>query len=492
MSTDQRIFISYRRSDCQSQANGLNDGLRNRLPGAQVFMDLDSIPPGADFEEHIRSEIDQCDVVLVLIGDEWLAPRPGTSTRRIDQPNDFVRLEVMSALGAQGVRVIPVLVEGATMPEASELPDDIARLARLNAYVLSDTHWARDITELTNYLRGARPQAQAQIGPEPTVTFADIDANAVKYAVAALPRQFATKEVSTHPAMLATHEDVAQRSNYHTMVGRFLLQHRIDLGLDSPEAPQDERGSRWTKVAAPGVPAAPVPVAPSPPRSFVPSVPPPASSDGGRSSAGKWMIALPMISFGLLSFVPPIWAAGRAKQDPVRRRRLYLMAGALVIGLLIAFVLIGTSPTNAEGTATGTTSNIGAVLYFGCMVAGVVIAVRNRRPPTVLAGVSEQLARRDLRQQYRQLVGRDPALAASMHVGRPDLVRDYADGGLIDITSRPADGLERYAGMSAAEAAEVLRARAQLGRLAGLNELEAFSSLSQSTLTRLHDIAVFV
>ena len=61
-------------------------------------MDLDSIPPGADFEEHIRDEIDQCDVVLVLIGDEWLDPAPGTSTRRIDQPNDFVRLEVMTSL----------------------------------------------------------------------------------------------------------------------------------------------------------------------------------------------------------------------------------------------------------------------------------------------------------------------------------------------------------------------------------------------------------
>ncbi len=167
MSTDQRIFISYRRSDCQSVANGLNDGLRNRLPEAQVFMDLDSIPPGADFEEHIREEIDQCDVVLVLIGDEWLTPAADTGTRRIDQPNDFVRLEIMSALRAEKVRVIPVLVEGARMPAATELPEDIARLARLNAYVLSDSHWARDITELTNLLRGSGPKAPAEAGAGP-------------------------------------------------------------------------------------------------------------------------------------------------------------------------------------------------------------------------------------------------------------------------------------------------------------------------------------
>src|SRR4051795_4969997 len=68
----QRVFISYRRSDCQPQANGLHDGLRHRLPNASVFMDIDSIPYGVDFEQHIRAEINKCDVVLVLIGDNWL------------------------------------------------------------------------------------------------------------------------------------------------------------------------------------------------------------------------------------------------------------------------------------------------------------------------------------------------------------------------------------------------------------------------------------
>ncbi len=500
MGTDQRIFISYRRSDCQSQANGLNDGLRNRLPDAQVFMDLDSIPPGADFEEHIRHEIDRCDVVLVLIGDDWLTPEPDTGTRRIDQPNDFVRLEITSSLRAERVRVIPVLVEGAQMPAASELPDDIARLARLNAYVLSDSHWARDITELTNHLRGG-PKAQAETRTEPTVTFSDIDVNAVKYAVAALPRQFSTKDVSTHPAMLATHEDVAGRSNYHTMVGRFLMQQRNDLGLGSPEAPQGDRGSRWTKVSESGASAGPAqarpqPPAPrqdSPPRPFAPIAP--LVQSGGRSpssTTGKWMIALPVISFGLLGFVPPLWAASRVKHDPVRRRRLYLTAGALAFGILLAFTLIGASPEDADGSATGPASDIGAFLLLACMGAGVFVAVRNRNPAPVLAGTAEELARRDLRQQYRQLVSRDPALAASMGVGRPDLGREYDDGGLVDINSMPAEGLQRYAAMSSAEVAEVLRARTELGRLSGLNELEAFSTLSQGTLARLRDIAVFV
>jgi hypothetical protein len=150
---EPRIFISYRRNDCQSQANGLHDGLRHRLDRSKIFMDIDSIPIGADFEEHIRQEIEQCDVVLVLIGDEWLDPRPGAAMRRIDEPNDFVRLEIESSLQSEHVRVIPVLVEGAQMPQRDELPESIQRLARLHAFELSDSRWTSDIERLSVQLR---------------------------------------------------------------------------------------------------------------------------------------------------------------------------------------------------------------------------------------------------------------------------------------------------------------------------------------------------
>ena len=80
-------------------------------------MDIDSIPPGADFEEHIRSEIEVCDLVLVLIGDNWLDQAPDQpGRRRIDVDDDFVRVEIESALASPNTRVIPVLVEGAEMP----------------------------------------------------------------------------------------------------------------------------------------------------------------------------------------------------------------------------------------------------------------------------------------------------------------------------------------------------------------------------------------
>jgi hypothetical protein len=150
---EKRIFISYRRGDCQPQANAINDGLRHRIHPAHIFMDIDSIPPGVDFEEHVRNEIKICDVVLVLIGDDWLSATTYDGTRRIDDPDDFVRLEIESALASPRVSLVPVLVEGAEMPRAAELPESIRAMARINAIELSDQRWTSDIERLANVIR---------------------------------------------------------------------------------------------------------------------------------------------------------------------------------------------------------------------------------------------------------------------------------------------------------------------------------------------------
>lgn len=152
-SSGPRIFISYRRQDCQPQANGLNYGLCHRLPRANVFMDIDSIVPGEDFEQHIRREIEACDVVLALIGDNWLDRPHGTEQRRLDRPNDFVRIEIESAL-RRGVKLIPVLVEGAEMPRAEDLPESIRRLSRIHALELSDQRWTADMERLAGLIEG--------------------------------------------------------------------------------------------------------------------------------------------------------------------------------------------------------------------------------------------------------------------------------------------------------------------------------------------------
>jgi len=171
-----RVFLSYRRTDCQAQANGLYDGLRNRLPDARVFMDIDGIPYGVDFVDQIRRETAMCDVVLVMIGDNWLDPRPGTDVRRIDEPEDFVRLEIESALASSDVRTLPVLVENAQMPRASELPESIARLARINAIELNDLRWRADLDRLVDVVEDigrekgkvATPEQAPASGPAPS------------------------------------------------------------------------------------------------------------------------------------------------------------------------------------------------------------------------------------------------------------------------------------------------------------------------------------
>lgn len=509
---EQRIFISYRRDDCQSQANGLNDGLRHRLPEARVFMDIDSIPIGADFEEHIRGEIEQCHVALILIGDDWLETRPGTDKRRIDESNDFVRLEVESALAAKHLRVIPVLVEGATMPTPEELPRSIRRLARLNAFELSDKRWSSDIEHLTRQLREltSGPTEAAPARDERTMSFADVDDAALRYALTTLPDTFATKDLSEHPAVLATHTEVSQLRNYHTMVGRYLMQHRTALGLEEPGKPVDDRGSVWTKTTkarayAPPPPRTsyPQPSSPqAPPRASYsrPTAPPPAVGShqaatpvpAKKGRKARTMILWCVLTMGLASWAAPLWAANRRPYDKAFRKRMQVLAAVLGIAVLAAFVLVGSGPEDANGTPTGAASDAGGTLLLLTMAAGVAVVLVFRQPQVALAGMESVLARRDSRERYRQLVEKDRPLARSMHVGRPDVSRDYDDGGLVDVNSAPVHTLSQHGGVDHSEAARIVEARGQLGRFVSMDELLAYVDLPESTATRLRDVAVFV
>jgi DNA uptake protein ComE-like DNA-binding protein len=109
-----------------------------------------------------------------------------------------------------------------------------------------------------------------------------------------------------------------------------------------------------------------------------------------------------------------------------------------------------------------------------------------------LPGATEQLARRELREQYRQLVERDRSLASSMMVGRPDVRRDYDDGGLLDLNSLSAEALRMYGPLSVEEATRLVEVRGQLGRFVDLNEVTAYVPLSESTIARLRESSVCV
>jgi TIR domain-containing protein len=155
------IFISYRRGDTAGHAGRLSDGLTAQFGEGTVFMDLEAIMPGVDYEERIRQAVGSCDVALILIGDEWLTMTTADGGRRIDDPGDFVRLEVASALARDDLEVVPVLVEEAEMPSPRELPDDIARLSRINAIELTDQRWRYDLGRLVDAIRPALGETTA-------------------------------------------------------------------------------------------------------------------------------------------------------------------------------------------------------------------------------------------------------------------------------------------------------------------------------------------
>ncbi|HJR06700.1 MAG TPA: SUMF1/EgtB/PvdO family nonheme iron enzyme [Pyrinomonadaceae bacterium] len=144
------IFISYRRDDSSGHAGRLFDGLSARFGEEQVFMDIDQIEPGEDFVQVIESAVGSCEILVALIGRNWLTSRD-ESGRRLDNPNDFVRLEITAAL-VRGIPVIPVLVQGARMPRPQDLPEDLLALSRRHALELSDLRWKHDIDQLTGAL----------------------------------------------------------------------------------------------------------------------------------------------------------------------------------------------------------------------------------------------------------------------------------------------------------------------------------------------------
>jgi hypothetical protein len=146
-----RIFISYRREETAYPAGWLYDRLADRYGGGQVFKDVDSIQLGDDFVEVITRAVGSCDVLLALVGDQWLTITDTHGRRRLDDPDDFVRLEIEAAL-TRNVRVIPILVDAARMPNADELPASLAKLVRRQALELSPARFDFDTSRLLKVL----------------------------------------------------------------------------------------------------------------------------------------------------------------------------------------------------------------------------------------------------------------------------------------------------------------------------------------------------
>jgi hypothetical protein len=224
------IFLSYRRQDSQSATGRLADDLEAHFGDERVFRDHE-IAAGDDFVAAIRRSVESSTVVLAIVGPRWLTATDAEGRRRLDDRDDFVRLEIELALAA-GVAVVPVLVDGATMPSAAELPASLAAFARCQAVELSDRRWRFDVASLMASL-------QSRFG---------IDAAAVvdtAAAVTASPRSWARRaadfaDLALHPRRLIARRQSGSASDHAPafaflcaaiLAGNVMLLTTIDIDL---------------------------------------------------------------------------------------------------------------------------------------------------------------------------------------------------------------------------------------------------------------------
>lgn len=165
------IFISYRRADSDVAAGRLADDLSGAFGPSSIFRDVDQLYPGVDYQVAIDSALDSCLVLLAIIGPQWSTVVDQQGRRRLEDPHDWVRAEIARAL-TRNVRVIPVLMSGAPMPEEGQLPAELTPLLRRQGCDLDDRHWRQDLEILIGAIENIPgiPKRLAPAGPTPTAT----------------------------------------------------------------------------------------------------------------------------------------------------------------------------------------------------------------------------------------------------------------------------------------------------------------------------------
>lgn len=162
------IFISYRRVDSKAYSGRLFDRLTRHFGRGAVFMDVEGgIARGEDFAQALERAVNSVDAMVVVVGRQWLTCADAGGRRRLDHPQDWVRSEVAAAL-ARGILLLPVLVDGASMPRESDLPENITALARKQASEISDSRWDYDVGQIVRVLEQmVPPQPEADDRPSP-------------------------------------------------------------------------------------------------------------------------------------------------------------------------------------------------------------------------------------------------------------------------------------------------------------------------------------
>jgi TPR repeat protein len=267
-----KIFISYRRDDSAGTAGRLYDRLVEKFGEANLFIDVDNMPAGADFVGYLANQVAICDIFLCAVGPNWLGAKDDEGRRRLDQADDFVKIEIAEAL-KRNIPVIPVLIDGARVPRARELPDEIAALTRRHAVEVRNSYFRRDtdglIREIQKHVRSASSRAVfAALGLAITILiFGAISLSQIKSpppklsAVseyqnnAVLPPTEQTMPLTTNPSQKITELEQVKRnaelgSDAMTNLG---LRYALGEGV-----PQDYAEAKrwWEKAAGAGVASA--------------------------------------------------------------------------------------------------------------------------------------------------------------------------------------------------------------------------------------------
>jgi hypothetical protein len=166
---DNKIFVSYRRQDASGEAGRLVDHLQEVFGDDSVFLDVETIEAGLDFIQAIEKALSSCKVLIAMIGPHWATMKDPQGNLRLFNKDDFIRIEISAAL-KRDIRVIPVLVNGAMMPNPEDLPEDLQGLTRRHAQELSSSRWKYDSDQLTSVLSKIiepKPQPKPQPKSEP-------------------------------------------------------------------------------------------------------------------------------------------------------------------------------------------------------------------------------------------------------------------------------------------------------------------------------------
>ncbi len=151
------IFICYRREDSVAYAGRLFDHLSDQFAGEQIFMDIDTMKVGFDFVSQLEIAVAGCDVLIVVIGKNWLTATNDEGKRLLDDPEDFVRIEIKTAL-ERNIPVVPLLVGGAVVPKGSDLPNEIAHLSRRHGVEISDIRFRTDVSRFVESIKEYVPE----------------------------------------------------------------------------------------------------------------------------------------------------------------------------------------------------------------------------------------------------------------------------------------------------------------------------------------------